>query len=129
MKESLDGNFGLRVREKRYEEGMSQAELAERVGISRNYLSQIERGEAVNLSWQVKKGLADRLGIAIEKGADEAAVLDNLPPGLAAFAEAKGLPEADILMLARLEYRGQRPTTAEQWKVLYAVIKTVILDE
>ena len=125
MKES----FGIRVREKRQEEGMSQAMLAEKAGISRNYLSQIERGEAVNLSWLVKKQLADRLGIAIEKAPDEAAMLDNLPPGLRAFAEDKGLPEADILMLARLEYRGQKPTTAEQWKVLYNIIRTVILDE
>ena len=122
-------NFGMRVQEKRQEEGMSQAELAEKAGISRNYLSQIERGEAVNLSWQVKKKLADTLGIAIEKAPDEAAMLDDLPPGLKTFAEDKGLPEADILMLARLEYRGQKPRAAEQWKVLYNIIKTVILDE
>ena len=121
--------FGMRVREKRQEEGMSQAMLAEKAGISRNYLSQIERGEAVNLSWQVKKQLADRLGIAVEKTPDEATLLDNLPPGLKEFAEAKGLLEPDILMLARLEYRGQKPTTAEQWKVLYNIIRAVILDE
>ncbi len=125
MKES----FGIRVREKRQEEGMSQAILAEKAGISRNYLSQIERGEAVNLSWVVKKQLADRLGIAVEKAPDEATLLENLPPGLKEFAEAKGLQEPDILMLARLEYRGQKPTTAEQWKVLYNIIRTVILDE
>ncbi|MBK8129252.1 MAG: helix-turn-helix transcriptional regulator [bacterium] len=55
------------MREKRQLEGRSQADLAREVGISRNYLSQIERGEAVNLSWQVKKKLADTLGISVEK--------------------------------------------------------------
>lgn len=125
----MQENFGQRVREKRQEEDMSQAELAQKVDISRNYLSQIERGEATNLSWQVKKRLADALGIPIEVQLDESTILDNLPSGLKEFAEDKGLPEADILMLARLQYRGQQPTTPEQWKVLYNIIKTVILDE
>lgn len=122
-------DFGQRVREKRKKEGMSQADLAGKVDISRNYLSQIERGEAVNLSWQVKKKLADTLGIPVEMLLDKSTMLDNLPLGLKEFAEDKELPEADILMLARLEYRGQQPTTPDQWKVLYNIIKTVILDE
>ena len=125
----MEEDFGQRVREKRQLEGRSQADLAGEVGISRNYLSQIERGEAVNLSWQVKKKLADTLGISVEKTLNESAVLDNLPPGLKEFATDKGLPETDILMLARLEYRGQQPKTPDQWKVLYNIIKTVILDE
>lgn len=125
----MEEDFGQRVRQKRNDEGMSQTELAGKVEISRNYLSQIERGEAVNLSWQVKKKLADTLGIFIEKQLDESAILDDLPPGLREFSEAKGLPETDILMLARLEYRGQQPTTTDQWKVLYNIIKTVISDE
>lgn len=126
---AMEEDFGQRVRQKRNDEGMSQTELAGKVEISRNYLSQIERGEAVNLSWQVKKKLADTLGIFIEKQLDESAILDDLPPGLREFSEAKGLPETDILMLARLEYRGQQPTTTDQWKVLYNIIKTVISDE
>lgn len=125
----MQENFGQRVREKRQKEGMSQVDLAEKVDISRNYLSQIERGEATNLSWQVKKKLADTLGIPIGEQLDESAILGRLPTGLKEFADDKGLPEADILMLARLEYRGQKPTTPEQWKVLYNIIKTVILDE
>ena len=121
--------FGQRVRQKRLDEGKRQADLAEEVGISRNYLSQIEREEAQNLSWQVKKKLAEALGIAIEEDVDTATILNNLPPGLKEFAREKNLPEADILMLARLEYRGQQPTTSDQWRILYNIIKTVILDE
>ncbi len=125
----MEETFGLRVRQKRLEEGKRQADLANDVGISRNYLSQIERGEAKNLSWQVKKKLADTLGIAVEEEVNAATLLDNLPIGLGEFARNKNLPEADILMLARLQYRGQQPTTPDQWKVLYNIIKTVILDE
>lgn len=125
----MEDNFGARVRDKRTDQKMRQADLADKVGISRNYLSQIERGEAVNLSWQVKKKIADSLGIPVDDDLNESAMLENLPLGLREFAEEKNLVEADILMLARLEYRGQKPTTAEQWKVLYNVIKTVITDE
>jgi transcriptional regulator with XRE-family HTH domain len=42
--------FGKQVRERRTEEKLSQEKLAQAVGISRNYLSQIERGQATNLS-------------------------------------------------------------------------------
>ena len=125
----MEENVGQRVLEKRPKEGRIQAELASEVGISRNYLSQIERGEAVNLSWQVKKKLADVLGIPIERDSDSSTMLNNLPPGLKEFAEDKALPDADVLMLARLQYRGQQPTTPEQWKILYNVIKTVIANE
>ena len=120
--------FGKRVREERKALKLSQADLAEEIGISRNYLSQIERGEATNLSWQVKQSLAQKLGILLTEQ-NENSSLDNLPKGLEEFAQQEGLQPDDILMLARLEYRGQKPTTAEQWKLLYRVIRSVIVDE
>lgn len=119
-------DFGERVKEERDRLGWSQARLAEEVGISRNYLSQIERGEAKNLSWQVKNNLSQTLGILFEETTD---LIDNLPSSLEAFASEAGLPPDDIAMLARLEYRGQKPKTKEQWKILYKIIKSVIVDE
>ena len=111
--------FGKKVRERRVEEGLSQEKLAQAVGISRNYLSQIERGQATNLSWQVMERLTSILGL---KDSD----LVNLPPSLAEFAKTAGLPPDDILMLARLKYRGQQPTTAEKWELLYTAIKMTV---
>ncbi len=43
--------------------GISQSELADRAGISRNYVSLIERGEASNLSLNVLHNLAAALGV------------------------------------------------------------------
>jgi len=60
-------DFGKKVRDRRREEKLSQEELAQRVGISRNYLSQIERGQATNLSWQVMERLTSTLG-SVELG-------------------------------------------------------------
>jgi transcriptional regulator with XRE-family HTH domain len=115
--------FGERVREQRLQEGLSQAELAEKVGISRTYLSEIERGVATNLSWKVVGRLTAELGLPVEKQGGAEDSMENLPPGLAEFAKAKGLPPQDILMLARLKFRGKQPTTPDKWELLYNVIE------
>lgn len=113
--------FSKKVRERRVEEGLSQEKLAAAVGISRNYLSQIERGQATNLSWQVMERITSVLGLKQEK-TDERVV----PSSLAEFALTAGLPPDDIVMLARLKYRGQQPTTPEKWELLYNVIKMTV---
>ncbi len=37
--------FGLRVKELRKEKGLTQSELAEKIGLSNNFIGMIERGE------------------------------------------------------------------------------------
>ncbi len=115
--------FGRRVRERRRQEGLSQEELANHVGISRNYLSQIERGQATNLSWQVMERLTFALGLKEEQQSDVGHELKNLSPSLAEFIKEANLPPDDIQMLASLCYRGRQPTTKEKWELLYNVIK------
>lgn len=122
-------DFGDNVRKRRCEEGLSQEKLAQTVGISRNYLSQIERGKATNLSWQVMDRLTAALGLKAEQSRDAAAIMAGkgaLPPSLVAFAQKAELPTDDVLMLARLKYRGQQPTTVEKWELLYNVIKMTV---
>ena len=115
--------FGERVRERRLQEGLSQVELAEKVGISRTYLSEIERGVATNLSWKVVERLTAELGLPVEKEGGAEDSMENLPPGLAEFAKSKGLPPQDIVMLARLKFRGKQPMTPDRWELLYNVIE------
>jgi transcriptional regulator with XRE-family HTH domain len=112
-------NFAQQVRAQRKAQKLSQQELAQQVEISRNYLSEIERGEATNLSWQVRQKLAAALGLSPDGQAAET----DLPEGLAAFAASAKLPQDDVQMLAGLKYRGQQPTTADKWELLYNVIK------
>ena len=118
-------DFGKKVRDRRREEKLSQEELAQQVRISRNYLSQIERGQATNLSWQVMERLTSVLGLKQEQTGTLEAMAD-LPPSLAEFAKTADLPPDDVLMLARLKYRGQQPTTPEKWELLYNVIKMTV---
>lgn len=118
--------FAQKVRDRRIKEGLSQQELADRIGISRNYLSQIERGVATNLSWQVREQLSSVLGLKAEPSPTPAQEPTDLPPSLAEFAEKANLPPDDVLMLARLKYRGQQPTSPEKWELLYNVIKMTV---
>ncbi len=118
-------DFAKKVRDRRQQEKLSQQELADRVGISRNYLSQIERGQAKNLSWQLVEKLTSILGIK-DEATDKQEDLADIPPSLAEFAKKAGLPTDDTIMLARLKYRGQQPTTPEKWELLYNVIKMTV---
>ena len=115
--------FGQKVRSRREEEGWSQEELAEKAGISRNYLSQIERGVATNLSWQVVERLVTVLGLRPSEIFEEQQGWSTLPPGLNEFARKANLPPGDVEMLARIRYRGRRPSTPEEWQLLYNAIK------
>ncbi|MBD1821081.1 helix-turn-helix domain-containing protein [Cyanobacteria bacterium FACHB-DQ100] len=118
--------FAKRVRDRRIQEGLSQQELAEQIGISRNYLSQIERGQATNLSWQVRERLSAVLGLKAEPAPSSALESVDLPPSLVEFAQNANLPPDDVLMLSRLKYRGQQPTSPEKWELLYNVIKMTV---
>jgi transcriptional regulator with XRE-family HTH domain len=122
---AADISFGQQVRARRRQEKLSQEELAQRVQISRNYLSQIERGQSTNLSWQVRQRINAVLGIQ-DEGFPSSPEPSGLPPGLAEFAARQQLPADDVAMLARLQYRGQQPTTPEKWELLYNVIKVTV---
>jgi hypothetical protein len=40
------------------------------------------------------------------------------------FAEANDLTDADVEMLASIQFRGERPKTPERWAFIYNAIKT-----
>ena len=45
---------------------MSQADLAKTAGVSRNYISQIERGKIENVSYKVLSNICSVLGLAMK---------------------------------------------------------------
>ena len=119
--------FGENVRRERKNQGYSQADLAEKVDISRTYLSQIEQGRAQNLSLRLAQRLSTVLGIKSpyqEEDEDEEKDEEDIPQSLREFAEQDDLPPGDVQMLARIEYRGEKPQDPQQWRILYNVIKT-----
>jgi transcriptional regulator with XRE-family HTH domain len=116
-------DFAQQVRQQRKAQALSQQELASQVGITRTYLSEIERGVSVNLSWQLREKLMTVLGLQ-QRSPNSAA--HQLPAGLAEFAATAKLPQDDVEMLANLKYRGQQPSTPEKWELLYNMIKVAV---
>lgn len=116
--------FGAHVRRERKSQGLNQTELAEHVDISRTYLSQIEQGRAQNLSLRLASDLSEVLGIPspYEESESEGKSLD-VPKSLRDFAKEDEIPEGDVQMLAKIEYRGTRPDSVEKWRMLYSVIQ------
>lgn len=122
--------LGRRVGKKRKDMGLSQETLAERAGISRNYLSIIERGDAKNISMDVLNRVAaalettstDLLG---KKGQGDILI----PTALRELGVNEGLSFEVVDRLARIPRRGQEPKTVEEWRKLYSVIKQYLEDE
>ncbi|MCB0165002.1 MAG: helix-turn-helix transcriptional regulator [Anaerolineae bacterium] len=121
--------IGPRVRELRQKKGWSLTKLANEAGISRSYLAQIEYGESTPTQEKIQQ-LANALGVLQSDLLGENSQEIEIPESLRAFATEMGLESAskEIQMLSQIEYRGKRPSTIEEWKVIYSVIRG-LLDE
>jgi transcriptional regulator with XRE-family HTH domain len=120
-------SLGVRLRQLREAKGWSLTDLSERAGVSRSYLAQIESGESIPTQVKIMQ-LANALGALPSQLMGEEPDPDNLniPEGLRKFAQSANLGSAEVQMLARIEYRGKRPSTPEEWKLLYNVIKGML---
>lgn len=123
-------SLGARVRQRRTEKNISAAELARRANISKAYLSEIEHddddGTAAKPSAEVLYRIATALGTTV---ADLLGRQEHVPAPrglsdtLRKFAEDASLPRADVEMLARIRFRGNQPTSVEDWRFLYEAIR------
>jgi transcriptional regulator with XRE-family HTH domain len=58
--------LGQRIRQARQSRNVTAAQLAERIGVSANYISELERGIKKNPSMNVISGMADVLGLPVD---------------------------------------------------------------
>jgi transcriptional regulator with XRE-family HTH domain len=124
--------LGARIRRYREDKGLTQTALADAAALSKTYLSELESGAGRRPSGDVLLRIADALGITIADllGRHVAPAGDALPDGLADFANQRGLPEADVAMLASIRFRGDPPRTARRWQHIYDAIRmSRTLDE
>lgn len=127
--------LGSRIRTLRQEHEMSLRGLAEAIGLSPGYLSQLELGKAENPSTQVLQKVADGLGVPVstllgEEGGSHAPN-GRIPASLAEFLEdarwrGAPIPEDDVQMLLGIRYRGRQPRTAADWAMLYDFISRIV---
>jgi transcriptional regulator with XRE-family HTH domain len=52
------------------------------------------------------------------------AAAPQVPDSLREFADEERIPEADLSMLASIQFRGEQPRTKERWRYIYTAITT-----
>lgn len=100
----------------------------ERMSVS--YLSELERLDmrpSVDVLTRMAAGydisLQDLLApVDFKEGVPEA----DYPPSLTKFVADRQLDSSWLDALSRIEYRGQRPDTPEDWETLYVVLRKII---
>lgn len=118
----MDANeLGRQVFQKRKEKGLSQTELSKIVGISRNYVSQIERGDARGISMRILNQLAVALGASIAELYGETSQI-TIPTALREFGIENNLSYEVIDKLAHIPKRGKEPKSVKEWQELYTAI-------
>ena len=128
--------IGQRIRRYREEAGMSASELATKTGLSKSYISELEsapastrestRGPSAAALYTIAKALnvamADLLGKPVLVSRQDATPRER-PRSLTEFAHTHNVPETDMRVLERIEFRGEAPKTSEAWYAIYQAIK------
>jgi transcriptional regulator with XRE-family HTH domain len=121
--------LGERLRQRRTEKNLSLAELARRADLSKGYLHAIENGDTHNPSAEVLFRIANELGTTIADLLGEVILPTTsveIPKSLKDFAREDNLTEADVEMLAGIQYRGKRPETVADWRFIFESIKRTL---
>jgi transcriptional regulator with XRE-family HTH domain len=120
--EDLAGN----LREARRRSGFTLSQAAQRTGLSRAYISALERGAGKRPGADVVRRLEDLFGPLTPGRKEEPA---EVPPGLAEFARERALPPAEIRMLAGIRVRGAQPISSARWGFIYdALVASETMD-
>jgi transcriptional regulator with XRE-family HTH domain len=120
--------LGERIRRLREERGYSLSELARRSHLARSYIYQLESGES-SPTHEKLQDLAAALGVPISSLLGLDGEKTNVPESLREFAARYNVPETDVQMLARIQYRGKQPDSPAAWRALYAAIQATAPDE
>ena len=126
--------LGENIRYLRQGKNLSLADLTAKSGVSKTYISDLENGLGGRPNVQYLYKIAIALETTIDtlinlslKSSQRKAIpvvsKEPLPPGLEEFAKQEHLEPQQIEMLARLNFRGNRPKNPDAWKLIYDTIK------
>jgi transcriptional regulator with XRE-family HTH domain len=126
--------LGENVRFRRQGKGWTLNDLAEKSGIGKAYISDLENGAAGKPNIQYVFAIANALGVTLDELLDNAAprqvdssrkkrLAEDLPPGLKELQMEMNLSESEVEMLAQVNFRGNRPKDMEGWRFLLEAIK------
>lgn len=127
--------LGENIRYVRQGRDWSLSALAEHSGVSKAYISDLENGAGGRPNIQYVYKIAVALETTIDTLVNQSLRStrmrkpkversnDPLPPGLEEFARSGKLGAEEVEMLAKLNFRGNRPRDADAWKLIYDTIK------
>lgn len=128
---------GDRIKEIRDARGMTQDQLADKAGISKGFLSDVENNKR-NVSSENLLRIANVLGASVDyllRGEARPASREEvvIPPELSEVAEELNLAYAETLelldahrsVIARRSAKSAKRFTTEDWKQLHRAIKNV----
>ena len=120
--------ISAKIQLRRKEKELTAAELARRAEVSKGYLSELENGRAERPSGEVLYRIASALGTTVADllGREIRPTGHDISPVLREFATEALLPEEDIRMLSQIRFRGEQPTTIDDWRFLYESIRRSI---
>jgi transcriptional regulator with XRE-family HTH domain len=126
--------FAERLRLYAHQAGLNLTQLADRAGLSKGYLSTLMSGQAnTRPSGETLYALAEALGVTMSDLLGRRLLTEahaDIPKSLAAFAAQARLPQADVAMLASIQFRGDRPKTVDRWRYIYQAIRgSASIDE
>ncbi|HEU4965317.1 MAG TPA: helix-turn-helix transcriptional regulator [Bacilli bacterium] len=83
--------LGQRIKRARQARGVTGAQLAEQIGVSANYISELERGVKKNPSMQVVSGMADVLRFPVDYffGVEQNRLTQYLPDDVSGYVMEK----------------------------------------
>jgi len=127
--------IGDKIKKYREIQGLTLPDLATRAGVSKAFLWEIESGKSKRPGAEVLFKIAEALEVTIahlmgrqpEKEAQNL-IEPEINEGLRAFINERkrlGLPldPEEIKSLSFVQLKGGRPTTKEQWALVYGMLK------
>ncbi len=128
-------DLSQKIKQLREKKGYSLNELAERAGISKAYLSQLENNRSKQPSAEILLKIASALRTTIADLLDKpvrvhAKNFGEMPDGLRELIDEQGetldIREEDVKMLMSIRYRGNQPETSEDWEHILRTIRIVM---
>jgi y4mF family transcriptional regulator len=126
---------GNRIKTRRAELGWTQDQLAEKAGISKSFVSDVENGKR-SIGAETLLDVGRALGVSLDflmtgKGSRKQQAEAQIPASLARFAADEGLSVRDTLTLLELQERiiaARRASRRERleevdWKAFYDAVK------
>ena len=113
-KEQQAQRMGQRITALRKLEGISQQELADRAGLTRQHIGRIEKGELVSVAYVTIQQIAEALGMTVDivdERLQDLAPLKRLTPTAKdehnEAVESKAIETFDFMKIAKLEMKNR----------------------